>query len=85
MSIKKIPEIQKQLTRSVIDFQNIKNVENDEDKILNAIEQIDGKKVKSTFDFGDGQSSKRFFDIISKTEIWDINLQKYFIEMDEKN
>ena len=64
---------------------NIKNVENDEDKILNAIEQIDGKKVKSTFDFGDGQSSKRFFDIISKTEIWDINLQKYFIEMDEKN
>jgi len=23
--------------------------------------------------------------IISKTEIWDINLQKYFIEMDEKN
>lgn len=64
---------------------NIKNVENDEEKILNAMEQIDGKKVKSSFDFGDGQSSKRFFDIISKTEIWDINLQKYFIEMDEKN
>ena len=48
-------------------------------------EQIKGKKVNSSFGFGDGQSSKRFFDIISKTEIWDINLQKYFIEMDEKN
>jgi len=64
---------------------NIKNVGSDEEEILNAIEQIKGKKVNSSFGFGDGQSSKRFFDIISKTEIWDINLQKYFIEMDEKN
>ena len=50
-----------------------------------AIEQIEGKKVDSSYDFGDGQSSKRFFDIISKDKVWNIDLQKYFVEMNNEN
>ena len=42
------------------------------------------KKISSSYDFGDGQSSKRFFEIISQDEIWDIDLQKYFVEMDNE-
>ena len=63
---------------------NIKNVENDEEQIIDAIQQIQDKKISSSYDFGDGQSSKRFFEIISQDEIWDIDLQKYFVEMDNE-
>ena len=63
---------------------NIKNVENDEEQILDAIQQIQDKKISSSYDFGDGQSSKRFFEIISQDGIWDIDLQKYFVEMDNE-
>ena len=56
-----------------------------QEKIWNAIEQIEGKKVDSSYDFGDGLSSKRFFDIISEDKVWDINLQKYFVEMNNED
>ena len=64
---------------------NIKNVQNNQEEIQDAIEQIKGKKVDSSYDFGDGQSSKRFFGIISEDKVWDIDLQKYFVEMNNED
>ena len=63
---------------------NIKNVTNKNEEILDAIQQIQGKKINSSYDFGDGQSAKRFFEIISKNEVWNIDLQKYFVEIDSE-
>jgi UDP-N-acetylglucosamine 2-epimerase (hydrolysing) len=63
---------------------NIKNVPNKYEEILEAIKQIQGKKINSSYDFGDGQSARRFFEIISKNEVWDIDLQKYFVEIDNE-
>ena len=64
---------------------NIKNIQNNQEEIQDAIEQIKGKKIDSSYDFGNGQSSKKFFDIISEDKVWDIDLQKYFVEMNNED
>tara|TARA_B100000029_G_C17574334_1_gene957670 strand:+ start:751 stop:1767 length:1017 start_codon:yes stop_codon:yes gene_type:complete len=64
---------------------DIKNIGNNEEEILTEIEKMQGKKLDSSYDFGDGQSSKRFFDIISNENIWDIDLQKYFVDIKFQN
>jgi UDP-N-acetylglucosamine 2-epimerase (hydrolysing) len=59
---------------------NIINIENQKDEILNAIAKVDGMEIKSSFSFGDGKSTNRFFNVISNDKIWNVSLQKQFIE-----
>ena len=59
---------------------NIINIENQKDEILDAIVKVDGMEIKSSFSFGDGKSTNRFFNVISNDKIWNVSLQKQFIE-----
>ncbi len=60
--------------------ESIMNVESKKEKILDSISKVDGKEIKSSFSFGDGKSTKRFFDVILSEKIWDVSLQKQFVE-----
>ena len=59
---------------------NIINIKNQKDEILDAILKVDDIKVNSSFSFGDGKSTNRFFNVISNDKIWNVSLQKQFIE-----
>ena len=60
--------------------ESIMNIESKKEKILDSISKVDGKEIKSSFSFGDGKSTKRFFDVILSEKIWDVSLQKQFVE-----
>ena len=60
--------------------ESIMNVESKKEKILDSISKVDGKEIKSSFSFGDGKSTKRFFDVILSEKIWDVSIQKQFVE-----
>lgn len=59
---------------------NIINIENQKDEILDAIVKVDDMEIKSSFSFGDGKSTNRFFNVISNDKIWNVSLQKQFVE-----
>lgn len=48
--------------------------------ILDAINNISNIKSMKTSEFGDGNSASLFCEIVSKDEIWDIDIQKYFVD-----
>ena len=60
--------------------ESIINVESKKEKILDSISKVDGKEIKSSFSFGDGKSTKRFFDVILSEKIWGVSIQKQFVE-----
>ena len=60
--------------------ESIMNVESKKEKILDSISKVDCKKIKSSFSFGDGKSTKRFFDVILSEKIWGVSIQKQFVE-----
>ena len=60
--------------------ESIINVESKKEKILDSISKVDSKEIKSSFSFGDGKSTKRFFDVILSEKIWDVSIQKQFVE-----
>ena len=60
--------------------ESIMNIESKKEKILDSISKVDGKEIKSSFSFGDGKSTKRFFDVILSEKIWDVSIQKQFVE-----
>lgn len=59
--------------------QNIQHVAEEREEILRAIKQIDAYRQKATY-FGDGNSTKRFLEIISKEQIWNHKIQKVFVD-----
>lgn len=59
--------------------QNIQHVAEEKQGILKAIGQIDAYRKKATY-FGDGNSTKRFLEIISKEQIWKQKIQKIFVD-----
>lgn len=58
---------------------NIQHVEEDLIQIGQAVRQIGEYRRKSSR-FGDGNSTKRFMELLSKHEIWDMKLQKRFVD-----
>ena len=60
--------------------ESIMNVESKKEKILDSISKVDSKEIKSSFSFGDGKSTKRFFDVILSEKIWNVSIQKQFVE-----
>jgi UDP-N-acetylglucosamine 2-epimerase (hydrolysing) len=59
------------------------NVSENKFEILRAIEKVKSKKITSNFNFGKGESAKKFFDILSKNHIWRISPQKTFIDIND--
>ena len=60
--------------------ESIINVNIDRDSISDAIRIVlDGqKKYKKSSIFGNGDSAKKFLEILSYDEFWDVNVQKVF-------
>ena len=63
---------------------NIINVNSHEKDILSAISKVTLKHFKPSNTFGDGKSNERFFKILSDKKIWNISIQKQFIDLKTK-
>ena len=72
---------QKNRTKST----NIINVDSVRDQILNAIIEVENKKIEKCSYFGDGKSSQHFFNIVSDPKIWKTPIQKQFVDLDTSN
>lgn len=59
---------------------NIQHVSENVDEILAAINRVDDYRHTS-FEFGRGESTKRFIETISSNEIWDRAIQKSFVDL----
>lgn len=59
---------------------NIQHVEEDKRQILSAIDHYKDYK-KTIYHFGDGKSSERFREILNEKEVWKLELQKKFIDL----
>lgn len=60
---------------------NIQHVNEKEDEILQALNNVGNYKM-TTFLYGTGDSTKRFLDIVEQQEFWDIEIQKHFVDWD---
>lgn len=58
---------------------NIQHVMEDESEILNAINNIDRFRVQS-FEYGNGNSTECFMEIVSNEKVWALSIQKKFID-----
>lgn len=59
--------------------ESIIHVSENKDQIIKAIGEVKEKNSKS-FDFGDGNSTQRFFEIVSDSEFWNTDIQKHFVD-----
>ena len=57
---------------------NIQWVEEDEEQILQALERIESRRIQ-TREYGDGDSTDKFIEIIQRPNFWKKDLQKRFI------
>ncbi len=60
---------------------NIQHVVEDKEEILKAISNTE-KYKKTSFHFGKGDSTEQFLKIVSDPHLWDIKIQKGFIDLD---
>ena len=60
--------------------QNIVHVDEDVKQIEESIENIE-KYACETYIFGDGNSTMRFYEIISNTSFWNVKIQKHFVDL----
>ena len=60
---------------------NIINVGSVKNQILKALDEIENKKIKKCSYFGDGNSSKYFFNVVSDQKIWQTPIQKQFVDL----
>lgn len=65
---------------SIETSKSIQHVEEDENEILQAINQIDRYRIKGSM-FGSGNSADRFMQILNAEDVWNIEIQKNFIDM----
>ena len=63
------------------EFHSITNVSEDEKKILDAISSPP-KVFNNSLHFGEGNSAKKFIDILKNNETWKTPMQKYFNDHD---
>ncbi|MBE5963896.1 MAG: UDP-N-acetylglucosamine 2-epimerase (hydrolyzing) [Lachnospira sp.] len=60
-------------------IKNIQHVMENEEAICNAIKNIGNYKTKGSF-YGDGNSVNKFMEILNRSELWELELQKKFVE-----
>ncbi|MBO5488917.1 MAG: UDP-N-acetylglucosamine 2-epimerase (hydrolyzing) [Eubacterium sp.] len=61
-------------------LKNIQHVNEDKDEILEAIQKAGEHAIRGNV-FGDGKSTKRFLDILAKEDVWNIKIQKQFVDL----
>ncbi len=61
---------------------NIINVDSTKNQIVNAISEVENKKIEKCSYFGDGKSSQRFFNVVSDPKTWETPIQKQFVDLD---
>lgn len=59
---------------------NLQHSEEDSSKILAAIERVDDYRLTS-YQFGKGNSTEMFMKIINDNSIWNMNIQKVFVDI----
>ena len=57
----------------------IKNLNFQKKRIINEINKPIKKNIKRQFNFGRGNSAKKFIQIIKRSSFWKIDKQKYFL------
>ncbi len=60
---------------------SICNVSHDKQEIIRAVQKMEKKKFKKTNYFGNGDSDKKFIEIISSENVWKTPKQKYFMDL----
>ncbi len=61
-------------------MKNIIHVQDERDEILRAIEETKSHAIK-VHQFGDGNSTKRFYEIMNRPALWATEIQKHFIDL----
>jgi len=64
---------------------DIINVEAKKENIMEAIRTIDNMSIEPVSYFGDGNSAKKFYEIVLDNRLWNINVQKQFSDLKEFN
>ena len=59
---------------------NLQHTDEEKDRILNAIAGVDRYRIKS-YQFGKGNSTECFMDIIRDEKIWSLDIQKVFVDI----
>jgi UDP-N-acetylglucosamine 2-epimerase (hydrolysing) len=63
-------------------LKNVQHVQPLKNEILNAIKQIHNYRININMLFGEGNSTEKFMDVINDHNIWNIEIQKSFIDID---
>jgi UDP-N-acetylglucosamine 2-epimerase (hydrolysing) len=58
------------------------NVSEDKKQILESIKKAKDMSLKPTYNFGNGNSSKKFLKILNTKDLWNISYQKNFVDID---
>ena len=61
---------------------HIQHVMEDKEQLLQAIEKVP-KHRRVVKNYGNGDSSRRFMDILKEGTIWNIEIQKRFVDIDK--
>ncbi len=61
-------------------MKNIQHVDCGEEAILRAVSGVDACRVKGSY-YGDGHSAERFMNIITTPRLWNLQLQKQFVDL----
>ena len=56
------------------------HMEANEPQIISIINKLEGKRFSPSEEFGDGQSARKFFNVLNNEEIWKISCQKQFVD-----
>lgn len=70
----------RQSGRYILQNSNIQHVEEEKDQILQAVGQY-RKYKKTSFMYGKGNSAENFLKILKDNEIWDLDIQKRFMDL----
>ena len=64
----------------------IVNCDINKDKLVKTIKKFSKRKIRYSLNnhFGEGKSSQQFYHVLTKKPIWDIKIQKYFVDVDFK-
>jgi len=60
--------------------ENIINVPNDKGEILKAISKAGDMEIKECYEFVKGDSTKKFYEVLKRKDVWDIPHQKQFVD-----
>jgi len=70
----------RQDNRYCIKGSNIQHANEIEDEILNCIDNVDKYRISKS-DFGLGDSTKKFMEILNDENVWKFSIQKHFIDI----